>query len=202
VPDVTAFIIAGGKSSRMGQDKAFLQVDGRMMIDHAILQAHSAADEIFIVGPKEKFGAFGRIVKDIFEDCGPLGGLHAALSRSRTNLSVVLAVDTPFIAVEFLKLLVDEAKASRKTVTVARAGGGLQPLCAVYAKDFLPIAEASLEAKKYKIDPLFPKDNTHIVDLAQHPEFDPAMFQNINSPEDLANIKLPSVGKSQSAKRS
>lgn len=186
----------------MGQDKAFLQVDGRMMIDHAILQAHSAADEIFIVGPKEKFGAFGRIVKDIFEDCGPLGGLHAALSRSRTNLSVVLAVDTPFIAVEFLKLLVDEAKASRKTVTVARAGGGLQPLCAVYAKDFLPIAEASLEAKKYKIDPLFPKDNTHIVDLAQHPEFDPAMFQNINSPEDLANIKLPSVGKSQSAKRS
>jgi len=186
----------------MGQDKAFLEVDGRMMIDHAILQAHAVADEIFIVGPKEKFGAFGRIVKDIYEDCGPLGGLHAALSRSRTSLSLMLAVDTPFIAVDFLKLLVNQAKASRATVTVARAGGGLQPLCAIYLKDFLPIAQAALEAGNYKIDPLFPKDSTHVVDLGQHPEFDPAMFQNINSPEDLAKIKLPSVGKTQSAKRS
>src|SRR4051812_37835113 len=185
----------------MGQDKAFIPVDGRMMIDHAILQAHSVADEIFIVGPKEKFGAFGRIVKDIFEDCGPLGGLHAALSRSRTNLSLVLAVDMPFIAPDFLKLLVDQAKASRATVTVARAGGGLQPLCAVYTKDFLPLTQAALESGNYKIDPLFPKTSTHIVDLAQHAEFDPAMFQNINSPDDLAKTKLPAAGKTQSAKR-
>jgi len=185
----------------MGQDKAFLEVGGRMMIDHAIVQAHAVADEIFIVGPKEKFGAFGRIVRDIYQDCGPLGGLHAALSRSRTNLSLVLAVDTPFIAVDFLKLLVDQAKASRTTVTVARTGDGLQPLCAVYTKDFLPITQAALEAKNYKIDPLFPKNSTHIVDLAQHPEFDAAMFQNINSPGDLGKAKLPPAGKTQSAKR-
>src|SRR5207248_3356593 len=154
-------------------DKAFLEVNGRMMIDHAIAQAHSVAQDIFIVGPKEKFGAFGRIIKDIYPDCGPLGGIHAALDRSRTNLTLVLAVDTPFITTEFLKYLLNEAKASNATVTVPKTADGFQPLCAVYSQDFLPIAQAALAAGQYKIDPLFPSDKTEIIELARHPEFDP-----------------------------
>jgi len=200
VHEVTAFIIAGGKSSRMGQDKAFLEINGRMMIDHAIAQAHSVAQDIFIVGPKEKFGAFGRIVKDIYPDCGPLGGIHAALDRSRTKLTLMLAVDTPFITADFLKHLLNEAQASQAMVTVPKTTDGLQPLCAVYNRDFLPIAQLALAAGQYKIDPLFPRDKTHIIEIAQHPEFDPKMFRNINSLEDLAKAG-EDPHKSQSAKQ-
>jgi molybdopterin-guanine dinucleotide biosynthesis protein A len=204
VQDITVFIIAGGKSSRMGQDKAFLKIKGRMLIDHAILQAHSVADDIFIVGPKEKFGAFGRIVKDIYPDCGPLGGLHAALDRSRTNLSLMLALDTPFVTPEFLKFLVSEAQSSKAVVTVPRTKDGLQPLCAVYGHEFLAIAQTALAAGEYKIDPLFSKIKTQIVDLtdgSQHPQFEAKMFQNINSPEDVERAESAGEPKSQSAKQ-
>lgn len=200
--DITAFIIAGGKSSRMGQEKAFMQIKGRMLIDHAISQAHSVADDIFIVGPREKFGAFGRIVKDIYPNCGPLGGVHAALDRSRTNRSLMLALDTPFITPEFLKYLVAEAQSSKAAVTVPRTKHGLQPLCAVYTHDFLDIAQAALVAGQYKIDPLFSPDKSRIIDMEEHPEFDPAMFQNINSPVDFAQAEQATRSKKQSAKQS
>lgn len=188
----------------MGQDKAFLKIKGKMLIDHAILQAHSVADEIFIVGPKEKFGAFGRIVSDIYPDCGPLGGLHAGLDRSRTNLSLMLAVDTPFITPEFLKFLVSEAQSSKAAVTVPRTKDGLQPLCAVYSHDFFEIAQSALEAGEYKIDPLFSHTKTLIIDLSDAsklPQFYAAMFQNINSPEDVDRAERMEVRKSQSAKQ-
>jgi molybdopterin-guanine dinucleotide biosynthesis protein A len=209
VQEVTAFIIAGGKSSRMGKDKAFLEIKGKMLIDHAILQAHSVADDIFIVGPKEKFGAFGRIVTDIYPDCGPLGGIHAGLNRSRTNLSLMLALDTPFITPDFFKFLVSEAKSSNAAVTVPRTKDGLQPLCAVYSHDFFEIAQNALEAGEYKIDPLFSKAKTLIIDLSRqdlsdpgtYPQFDVAMFHNINSPEDAARAERTESAKSQSAKR-
>lgn len=185
----------------MGQEKAFLQLNGRMLIDFAILHAHAVADDIFIVGPREKFGAFGRIVNDIYQNSGPLGGLHAALDRSRTNLSLMLAVDTPFVTAEFLKYMVREAQSSKAVVTVPRTQDGLQPLCAIYSRDFLAIAKAALDAGNYKIDPLFPPEKTCTIDLARHPEFSPAMFQNINSPEDFARAEQATAGQSQSAKQ-
>ena len=197
---IAGFVLAGGKSTRMGEDKASLRLEGQSLLDIACRKLLAITSEVFIVGSRKQFGA--EAIEDIFADRGPLGGIHAALALGHAELNLVMAVDLPFVEDKFLGYLAREAKASDVVVTLPRTADGWQPLCAVYTKDFLPIAEASLEAKKYKIDPLFPKDNTHIVELAQHPGFDPAMFQNINSPEDLANIKLPSVGKSQSAKRS
>ncbi len=182
----------------MGKDKAFLKVRGKMLIDHAIFQAHSVADDIFIVGPREQYGAFGRIVKDIYPNCGPLGGVHAALNRSRTKLSLMLALDTPLITAELLKYLVSEAKSSGRMVTVPRTRDGLQPLCGIYNYEFLAIAQEALEAGKYKINALFQPELTHILEIAEHPEFDPAMFANINSPEDLQRADA----KSKSAKNS
>jgi molybdenum cofactor guanylyltransferase len=204
VQEVNAFIIAGGKSSRMKQgpempssDKAFLTVDGRFMIEHAIQQAR-VADDIYIVGPKEKFSAYGRVVLDIFPDAGPLGGIHAALKRTRTELNLVLPVDMPFLKREFLTYLLDAALKNTATVTVPRANGRLQPLCAVYRKGFVDIAEAALTEAKHKIDILFPKDGTAFVDVDSAEMnklgFDPSMFDNINSPDDFqraAKRKVP-----------
>ena len=89
-PDLTAFILAGGKSTRMGTDKAFVDYDGRTLLLRALDLARSVATDVRIVGSKEKFAAFGPVVEDIFRDCGPLGGIHAALRASPTELNLML----------------------------------------------------------------------------------------------------------------
>lgn len=170
----------------MGQEKAFMQIAGKGLIDRVISACHNVAEDTFIVGPKEKFGAYGRIVNDIYPDSGPLGGIHAALERSRTELSLMLPVDTPFVTTEFLKFITDIARESRAVVTVPKANGGFQPLCAVYRKPFATIAETALKARQLKIDPLFPADSTRIVteEEIRAAGFDPTVLDNLNTQEE------------------
>jgi molybdenum cofactor guanylyltransferase len=181
VRDLTTFILAGGKSTRMGAEKAFLKLGKRLLIDHAIMMARPLECDIFIIGDKEKFGAYGRVVKDVFPDCGPLGGIHAALNRSETPLNLMLAVDTPFIRSEYLFQLVEEARHNNSMVTVTKTTDGLQPLCAVYRKEFKDIAETALTAGRMKIDRLFSK-GTVIFD-SRRLGYDPKMFENLNTKE-------------------
>jgi molybdenum cofactor guanylyltransferase len=177
----------------MGTDKALLTVNGKTLIDHAIAQARSICEDILIVGPKERFSAYGRIVTDVYKDCGPLGGIHAALGRSQTALNLMLAVDTPFISKEFLGLLAEEARKTPAMVTVPRTAEGLQPLCAIYRSDFLPIAEKALKEERLRLDALFHPATTHVIDL-EHEEmkqrgFTAALFDNLNTREDYERVK-------------
>ncbi len=108
--DVTVFILAGGKSTRMGTDKAFVPLDGRTLLARALDLARSVSSEVRIVGDKEKFAPFAPVVEDIFPGCGPLGGIHAALRSSQTDLNVVLAVDVPFVSLALLQYLITRAR--------------------------------------------------------------------------------------------
>ena len=190
---ITGFIIAGGKSSRMGTEKALLSIHGKTLIDHAIAQAHSICQDILIVGPKETFSAYGRIVTDVFKHCGPLGGVHAALGRTQTDLNLMIAVDTPFISKAFLVYLAEEAARNQALVTVPRTRSGLQPLCAIYRKDFLPVAEKALREERLKLDALFHPATTHVIDL-EHEEmvqrgFTAGLFDNLNTREDYERVR-------------
>lgn len=198
---ITGFILAGGKSSRMGTEKALLSIRGKTLIDHAIAQAHAICQDILIVGPKETFSAYGRIVKDVFPDCGPLGGIHAALKRSQTDLNFMVGVDTPFISKEFLGHLAAEAGKNKALVTLPRTKAGLQPLCAIYRKDFMPIAEKALRDGRLKLDALFHPATTHVIDL-EHDEmrqrgFTAELFDNLNTREDYERVRR---GNAHSAK--
>jgi molybdopterin-guanine dinucleotide biosynthesis protein A len=188
-PDLAAFILAGGKSTRMGSDKAFVQLDGRTLLARALEIANSLTSDVRIVGDAAKFGAFGPVVEDIFPGCGPLGGIHAALRSSHADLNIVLAVDIPFVTPAFLEFLITCARsAPHATATVARSGGGWQPLCAVYRKDFANPAEAALQQGVYKIDALFEPARTRIIaeDELQAAGFSPSIFRNLNTPDDVA----------------
>lgn len=187
VGDLTAFILAGGRSQRMGQDKAFLELGGRTLLDRAIEIAQFVAPTVRIVAPQEKFLTIARTVEDVYADCGPLGGVHAALACTSTELNLVLAVDLPFVEPEFLSYLVAQATQVTALVTVPEAAKGLQPLCAVYRRDFRDPAENALRKKKNKIDALFSGVETRVI---TEPEitrmgFSSRMFQNLNTPEEF-----------------
>jgi len=188
--DVAAFVLAGGKSSRMGRDKAFLQLDGRTLLERAIDLAHTISEAVRIVGAHEKFATYGPVVEDVYAGRGPLGGIHAALSHTNSALNLMLAVDLPFIRADFLKYMVQCAKDAGAVVTVPKTAGGYHPLCGVYTRDFVPIAEAALKEERNKIDALFRETRTHVINEADLEKFafDAAMFENLNTPEDWERV--------------
>ncbi len=193
---MTAFVLAGGKSSRMGSDKAFLQLGEETLLSRALKVAAAVAQEVRIVGDAKKFAAFGQVVEDVYRDRGPLGGIHAALSSSATEWNLMLAVDLPFIEPEFFRYVLLRARESDATVTVPRAGGGLQPLCAVYHRKFAEVAEESLRDGKNKIDWLFAKVETRVIeeDELARAGFSAEMFRNVNTPEELEMAKSLHLG--------
>ncbi len=191
VESVTGFILAGGKSSRMGQDKAFMQLGQRTLLEHALELARAATGNAWIVGSAQKFAAFGPVVEDMYPGRGPLAGIQAALAGTRTELNLITAVDVPFLQLDFLKYLIARAGASPPQVVVPRAGGGLQPLCAIYRKDFAEVARRSLEAGKNKIDLLFTEVQTLIIEPPELERngFGEDMFRNLNTEQDWQEAK-------------
>lgn len=192
--EVTAFILAGGKSTRMGADKAFVALDGRTLLARALDLARSVTPEVRIVGDAAKFAAFAPVVDDQFRDCGPLGGIHAALRASSSELNLVLGVDLPFLSLALLQYLISRARGSSASVVVPRAAGGWQPLCAVYRCEFADAAEIALCEGRYKIDALFDKASTQEISEGelQAAGFSPRIFRNLNTREELARAKAES----------
>jgi molybdenum cofactor guanylyltransferase len=188
---ITAFILAGGKSARMGSDKAFLELGGRSLLTRALDLARAATPDVKIVGDPEKFAAFGTAIPDFYPARGPLGAIHAALSISTTDSSLILAVDLPFVEESLLHYLISEAQSSEAVVTVPSAGGHFQPLCAVYRKSFLPTAERALAEGRNKLDALFSEVPVRVIseEELKAAGFDAEIFRNLNTPEDWQQAK-------------
>jgi len=172
----------------MGADKAFLEFEGQTLLARMLGLAQSITRNIWIVGSAAKFAAYAPMVEDIFRECGPLGGIHAALRSSQAELNLMIAVDMPFLSEALLHYLVARARNSSAMATVSRVDGRWQPLCAVYRREFADVAEDALRSGRYKIGALFNTENVHAVeetDLAEAGFFASA-FRNLNTREDLA----------------
>jgi molybdopterin-guanine dinucleotide biosynthesis protein A len=187
------FVLAGGKSSRMGPntDKAFLDFHGQTLLERALTVAGMVCDRVTIVGDPGRFAKYGSseygpVVADIFPGCGPLVGIHAALVHSTAELNLMLAVDMPFVSRELLAFLFAAAEPSDAIITVPRTGKGFQPLCAVYRRDFSTVAEQALRAGKYKVDAAFSSVPVQVIEENELAAagFSERDFFNVNTPQD------------------
>lgn len=181
VQNSSAFILAGGKSSRMGEDKAFLRLNGKTLLEIAQELVSGVCEKVFVVGDRARFGP--EAIEDIFPDSGPLGGIHAALTATKSDLNLAIAVDTPFLEPKFLRWMLHRAATTPAIVTVPRLTSGFQPLCAVYRRSFKAFAQEELKAGKFKIDALYAKVRTSQITDAElnHLAFDLRMFDNLNT---------------------
>jgi molybdopterin-guanine dinucleotide biosynthesis protein A len=172
----------------MGSDKAFVVLEGSTLLARALGVCRSVAPDVRIVGDAAKFAPFAPVVEDVFRACGPLGGIHAALRASKTDLNLILAVDVPFVSAALLQYLIRRAHDSASAnVTVARVDGRWQPLCAVYRHEFADAAEKALRAGRYKIDALFAGQQMLAIEEEELAAagFSPRMFRNLNTREEL-----------------
>lgn len=181
----------------MGVDKAFLGLEGRTLLERALELARAVAEDVRIVGAREEFEAFAPAVEDSYQGRGPLGGIHAALSATTSPFNLILAVDLPFLEKRFLEYLVAEARAAKAVVTLPRAGGGFQPLCAVYRREFGALAAPALSAGRNKIDTLFAQTTVRIIeeDELERFAFSAAMFDNLNTQEEWERARQRLVQK-------
>ncbi len=193
-----AAIQAGGRSLRMGEDKAWLILDGRALIEHVLAAAQPVADRLAIVinaaSPHaERYRQLAArwnalLLHDLRENCGPLGGIHTALVNCEASeAALILACDLPFLTSEFLAWLRHKHESGTANVTVPLdPSGRLQPLVAVYSQSCLPVIEEMLAADQLKVDRLYERVTTHIIKPgeADCPAINERLFSNLNSPED------------------
>ncbi len=189
--NMTAIILAGGKSSRMGRDKNLVEFNGEPLLAHAVRVLSELFGEVVVVTnqdvPFELNGA--AVVYDEVPYQGPLGGISAGLKASSHENNFVIAVDMPFISTEVVAYLA--AYAGEADVVVPQTANGLEPLFAFYSKRSLLAIEEALVRGERKIISLFPQLNVRTVghtEMAGLSGTDTA-FLNVNTEGDLKDAQ-------------
>lgn len=174
----------------MGSDKALLSLGDLNLLQRTLQTAATVAGRTLIVGPRERYAGFGEVIEDVYPGCGPLGGIHAALRASKTELNLILSVDMPLMSAKFLAWLVEQARAPDALIVVPDALGGLQPLCAVYRREVSAQAEQALQSGDYKIGNLFPRVPTRKVSEQEivAAGFSTVVFKNVNTSEEYQEV--------------
>ena len=202
---IKAFIQAGGRSSRMKLDKAWLEIDGVPMIERAVAAAKPAGRLGIIVNAAnpqvERYGRLAescdaRLIFDMHEHLGPLGGIHTALTHCGAGESaLILACDLPFITTEFLSFLCEihqnpiphSPLPTPPDVTVPLdQSGRLQPLAGIYDRSLEVVVRQMLAANEFKVDLLHPRVSTRRVGFEEFAHLRDAerFFINVNTREE------------------
>jgi len=183
---MTGIILAGGKSSRMGQDKGLAQLLDKTLTEWPLESLKPWVEEILISANESSYERFGYpVIKDKHTGIGPIGGILSCLEMSRNDTNILISCDTPFINSDLIKYLLDRSGDS--DVTVPWFGGTkYEPLIGIYRKTILPVMRKSISQNNFKLPDLFEKVNISKVEIKGSEYFyHPHLFYNINSPEKL-----------------
>ena len=194
--EITAFILSGGRSSRMGIDKAFLTINSQPLILKMIELLDSIFSEVIISTNNPEVYKFTqrKLIKDIIPDKGPLSGIHSVLQYSNTEKNFIISCDMPLVSGELINYLCDIK--SNKSILLPKAEGRIQQLCGLYSKSILPEIENLLNESskpgsqlKGSIYELINRVDAEIVDVDSQFFYHPNLFLNINTPEDYKSFK-------------
>lgn len=184
----TGIILAGGKNSRMGTNKAFLEIGGVRLIDRILSVYKNIFREIIIVtnDPLAYTGIFdASVVTDIYKGKGSLGGLYTGLFYASNDHAFVAACDMPFLNEDFIRYMIEQI--GRYDIVVPELPEGFQALHAIYSRVCLPAIVKKIKSDRLKIADFFKDMRLLSVTEEDIRPFnkDGRLFLNINSPEDL-----------------
>ncbi len=181
---VNGFILAGGRSSRMGQDKALLVWHGTPLLTHMVNLLRHATNNVQVVGRDP--------LPDRMPLCGPLSGIATALAISSTESNLILAVDLPFLTEDFLVHLRLTVENSTSPLVACKIGSHF-PLCLGIRRVLLPEVERRLARGDLSVHGMIEDSQSQIISESQlHAGgFSLSLFRNINTPEDYLNSLSP-----------
>jgi molybdopterin-guanine dinucleotide biosynthesis protein A len=188
---VTAIVLAGGKSSRLGRDKALEKIGGKYLIERVIDSLSQLGDDIIVVtaAPNQLSDLNVEKVIDTYPRTGAKVGLCTGINASLSFYSLVVACDMPFLNIDLLRYLLDSA--SGFDAVIPRIGDKIEPLHAVYSKNCIPILDEHISKGKLKISDLFNEVNVRYVEVGEIEKYDSQHLSlfNINSEADLKRAK-------------
>ena len=179
-----AFILAGGKSSRMGEDKGLMMFKGKMLAEHAIHVLSSLFPRVVIVTGNVKYESLGlEIINDRFNNAGPAGGIHSVLSNSSFEKNFITACDMPFIKSSAVRFIYEQSNYAEITIPVIN--GRMQPLFAVYDTSCLARWEELTASGLRKLETLVKNFRYKLVDVDSCEFFNEKIFANMNTQADI-----------------
>jgi molybdenum cofactor guanylyltransferase len=189
----SAAILAGGTARRFdGRDKSGLVVDGRTILDRQLTELASVVDDVLIVGGVAAHPAahpMPRRIDDLVPGCGPLGGLHAALTAMTGGSVALLACDMPFVTAPFIAYLLSLADTA--DIVIPQTERGYHPLCAVYSQNCLKAVTARLAERRLKMVDLLADVRVRRVTPEEIERFGDChrLLANVNTPGEYADLE-------------
>ncbi len=208
--DITCIILSGGKSSRMGVNKSLLKLGNATLIERTANLMNSIFKEVIIItnSPEEYSFLQIPIYEDVYKGIGPLGGIHAGLIYSKTEMNFIISCDMPLVTKNLIEFIINFN--TDKLITITKADGFIQQLCGLYSKKTLTEIVRVIEEdnstqaehnhqKKCvcKVLQLVKNLNAEIIDIAdKYESYEEGMFLNMNKPEDfeIVKYKLKNMG--------
>ncbi len=182
---LSAVVLSGGKSLRMGTDKASLCIAGMTMLDFQVMKLrHMHISDIMVSGHAVSDNEI-KMVNDVYHGKGPLSGIYSALLNAVYDDCLVVSVDTPLIPTGLLSELVSLHARSRPLVTLALHGNRIEPLIGVYNKATLHAIKGILLSDNYSVKNLFSKVDY----ITYRYDGDDILFSNCNTMSDFEKIK-------------
>ncbi|HLJ48882.1 MAG TPA: molybdenum cofactor guanylyltransferase [Bryobacteraceae bacterium] len=179
------FVLVGGKSSRMGRDKALLPFGGKVLAQHIATLVQAAAGSSTLIGDPERYAVLGYPVRaDLYPRCGPIGGIATALRITTADWNLVVACDMPALTAAVLNIMLQKLDQTDADCIVPTGISGPEPVCAVYHRRSLPHLEQAMRDGRLKMREV-------ILDLKPElvPVPDPTVFANLNTPDDLLTLQ-------------
>ncbi|HEX7157771.1 MAG TPA: molybdenum cofactor guanylyltransferase [Edaphobacter sp.] len=152
---IGGYVLAGGKSSRMGRDKALLELAGKPLALHAVVKLRRVCEEVSILSNNPELDAYAPLVPDLHEACGPLGGIEAGLAHSRYDWNLFMPVDMPFLPSAFLdywirKMVLAREQHNGARIAMFRVEDAPQPALCLLHRDVAPYISEAMGTGRYK----------------------------------------------------
>lgn len=191
VQSMTGIVLAGGRSRRMGFNKAFIEFNSRRLIDHSVELLKEIFEEVIVVVKDVRTYTYlnVRIVRDLIEEQGSLVGLYSGLLSSSSEYNFIAACDMPFLKKEVIHYLASLTKGYDAVIPLYN--GHYEPLHGIYSRRCLKVLEERIRERDFRITSIFKTLNVRVVKEEEVRGFDPDLisFMNINTREDLTKLK-------------
>lgn len=182
---IGAIILAGGKSSRMGQDKGLLLINNKPMVTHVIDEIKKITSEVIIISNQKEYNQFEiPVFEDMIKNSGPLAGIYTGLFYSKYDKNLVLSCDVPCVTADLLNYLIKHSE--NYDVTIPTINNKTHQVIGVYSKSCMSYFKKELDSNQLKLKVALEKISLNLVDAN---DFDEQVFANVNTQEDIKQLQ-------------
>ena len=186
---ITGFVLAGGKSRRMGIDKSLMSLNGKTLIEYSIDALKPLCNNVVISSNNSIYDFTGcEVWPDELPDQAPIVGIYSCLKRSKTDINIILSCDMPLISTTIIEYLLENSVNHSITVPV-HENGFIEPMCGIYKQSAIAILKEYIEIGNFRLNDCILVSSHRLIPTYRLSFFSPNTFININTHEDFNGLQ-------------